>query len=109
VWAAPQAPPLAEPPRDCLKSYPVQASDLSGIDGTTEVTYDIVHGEVQNASVTHSSGSAALDKSALDCISTRRFAHKRILVSGPFGPALVDKSRAVTVHERIKWADALKR
>jgi TonB family protein len=104
VWKAPEPPPFAEPPRDCLKSYPVKASDLSGIDGTTEVTFDIIHGEVKNAAVTHSSGNAAMDKSALDCVNSRRYVYDKIFINGD----LVDKYHAVTVREQIKWANALK-
>ena len=106
VWKIeiPQPPPFAEPPRDCVHSYPIKAGDLVGIDGTTEVTFDIVKGEVRDPEVTHASGNATLDKDALDCIASRRYVRETVLFNGK----AVDRYRSLTIRERVNWADALK-
>jgi TonB family protein len=106
VWKLeiPQPPPFAEPPRDCLHSYPVKAEDLAGIEGTTEVSFDIVRGEVRDVSVTHSSGNAALDRAAVACIGSRRYVREFVTMKG----MNVDKFRLMTIRERINWGDALK-
>lgn len=100
----PQPPPFAEPPRDCLRSTPVKAEDLAGIDGTTGMTFDIVRGEVRNVTVTHSSGNAVLDRAAVECIGSRRYVRELVTVNG----VDVDKFRSMTIRERVNWGDALK-
>ena len=97
-------PPLAEPHLNCLHSYPVTPRDLVGIDGTTEVTFDIVRGEVYGAHVTRSSGNSNLDATAVECISGRRYVRHMVTVAGE----KVDQYQSLTVRERISWADALK-
>jgi TonB family protein len=106
VWkiSAPQIPNYAEPPHDCLKSAPVKASDLAGIDGVSEYEYTVVQGAVQNVSLVHSSGSGALDKAGSACIATRRYVREMVTVDGKD----VDRFRTITLRARIVWADALK-
>ena len=106
VWKleAPQPPPLAEPHQDCAHSRPVRTEDLSGIDGTTEVTFEIVRGDVYDVSVAHRSGNAALDRAAVECVRGRKYVREMITVNG----IQVDKHRSLTLRERIVWADALK-
>jgi TonB family protein len=97
-------PPFAEPPRDCVNSYPVKPEDLAGIDGTTEITYDIVEGEARHVYVARSSGSTRLDRAAVECIGTRRFVREFVIVNGKN----VDKIPWMKIRERMSWGDALK-
>ena len=99
------APPFAEPPRDCLHSYPVKVEDIAGIHGATDLTFKIVRGEVRDVTVTRSSGNPALDRAAVECVGTRRY--KRQMVTAQNGE-VVDLWQSTTLSERINWSDALK-
>ncbi len=106
VWKieGPRIPPLAGPAPDCLRAYPVKAEDLAGIDGVTEVSFVIAAGEVRDVTVKYSSGNAALDRAAVECVASRHY--QRDTMIGPDG-TLVDKWRSMTVRTRIDWHDAL--
>lgn len=104
VWKSvvPPIPAFAEPPRDCLKSYPVKASDLTGIAGVTELEFVIVRGDVKNVSILHSSGNKALDDAASACVATRHYVREMVTVNGKDA----DRFRTITLRQRIAWADA---
>lgn len=106
VWKSvvPAIPAFAEPPRDCLKSHPVTASDLTGIAGVTELEFVIVRGDVKNVSILRSSGNKAMDEAASACVATRHYVREMVTVDGKD----VDRFRTITLRERIVWADALK-
>lgn len=60
-------------PRDCAKSFSGTVAVLVGIDGTTQLSFQVVDGKMTNIVVTHSSGNAELDQAAIACISKSRF------------------------------------
>lgn len=106
VWKT-QAAPLpafAEPPRDCVKTVPVQASELKGISGVSEYEYVIAKGRVQKVLVIKSSGSKVLDRAGSDCIATRKYVREMVMVDGKEQ----DRVLTTTLREKINWADALK-
>ena len=80
------------------------AADLAGINGTTVVTFRIVEGAVRDATVRQSSGKTALDRAAVECISSRRYVRQFVTVDGKD----VDKFSSIAIRERIDWNDALK-
>ena len=64
VWSAGQHGPLlvvVGTLRRCISYYPVTAQQLAGIDGVTDLTLQILQGEVTNVTVDHLSGNATLD------------------------------------------------
>ena len=99
----PTVPAFAEPPPDCLHSYPLKPDDLAGIDGWTELTFTISHGEAEDVVVTHSSGNAALDRAAVECIAKRRYVRDAVIVNGRTVDRYTTKMR-----ERFVWREALK-
>lgn len=95
-------PDFAEPPPDCLHAYPVKPEDLAGIDGVTEIHFAIVHGEVQDVVVWHSSGNRVLDRVAAQCVSKRKYVRDTVI----WNDRDVDRSKVIA-RERIVWRDAL--
>lgn len=106
VWKSivPSIPAFSEAPRDCLRSYPVKSSDLTGITGVTELEFVITQGGVKNVSILHSSGNKAMDEAASACVATRHYVREMVMVAGKD----MDRFRTITLRERIVWADALK-
>lgn len=106
VWKTqvPPIPAFAEPPRDCLHAYPVQASDLKGIGGVSEYEYLIAKGRVQKVSVVQSSGNKQLDNAGSECIASRKYVREMVMVDGKEQ----DRFLTTTLREKINWADALK-
>lgn len=107
VWKSvvPQIPAFAETPRDCLKAYPVQASDLKGINGVSEYEYVISRGRVAKVTLIQSSGNKSLDTAGSACIATRRYVRDMVMVDGKE----TDRILSTTLREKINWADALKK
>ncbi len=106
VWksVAATVPAFSEPPLDCLKSYPVTASDLVGIAGVTELEFVIAQGNVSKVSVVTSSGNTAMDEAAKACVATRHYVREMVRLDGK----VVDRYRTITLREKFVWANALK-